>query len=369
MTSAADWMARALKIAERGRYTVSPNPMVGAVIVKDGVCLGEGFHARAGEAHAEIEALKQAGESARGADLYVTLEPCCTLGRTGPCTEAVIEAGISRIVVAVIDPNPDHSGRGLSRLKEAGIDVELGVLQSEATWLNRAFNKWITTQRPWVTLKLAMTLDGRVASATGQSKWITSTKMREHVHRLRAASDAIMVGSGTVLTDDPRLNVRDVTPLFEGGDYRSPLKVIVDSKLSLSREARIFGDGDVLIATSNLAPKEWFDTYREAGAQITVHPSQDDRVDVEALLLELGGRGERPITSVLVEGGATLATDMVKRGLIDECRFHMAPKLMGGDGLSAIHSLGVLRPDDGPKLRVVKLSSYGPDIEIVATLG
>lgn len=361
------WMEEALALAELGRYTVSPNPMVGAVVVKNGKKIGEGFHQRAGGAHAEIDALSDAGDQARGADLYVNLEPCCHTGRTGPCTGAIIEAGISRVIIATEDPNPRVGGQGVSLLRDAGIEVIDGVLAEPATWLNRAFIKWVTTGVPWVTLKLAMSLDGRVASATGDSQWITGEPMRAHVHRMRAASDAIMVGAGTVRTDDPRLTVRDTPPLFAGGEYDGPLKVVVDSKLGLSVNSRVFEDGHTLIVTTQAAKRAWFGAYQEKGAEIEAQDHNNGRIAMQELFASLGSRGAGPITSVLVEGGAILATDLVRRGLVDECRFHLAPKLMGGDGLAAISSLGVLSPAEGPSLNIIDVRPFGKDIEVITT--
>ena len=359
-------MKRALDLAALGRYTVSPNPMVGAVIVRDGVNVGEGFHHRAGEAHAEINALRAASEKAQGADIYVTLEPCCVHGRTPPCTEAVIAAGIKRVFVGATDPNPDVCGKGINALREAGLDVVEGLLSEEATWLNRAFNTWITTKRPWVTLKLAVTLDGKTAASTGASQWITSKAMREHVHRMRAASDAIMVGSGTALKDDPRLDVRDVEPLFDGGVYNHPLKVVVASRGGLKPNARMLANGSTLLATTHEAADDL--TYpTSTGVQVVSLDSSSEGVDLDALINVLGARENTPITSIFLEGGPTLAASFIQQGLVDELRLHMAPKLMGGDGLSALGTLGVLDPAQCPQLKIVETSVIGSDIEIVAT--
>jgi diaminohydroxyphosphoribosylaminopyrimidine deaminase / 5-amino-6-(5-phosphoribosylamino)uracil reductase len=359
-------MARALDLARKGLFTVSPNPMVGAVIIRNDVCVGEGFHRRAGDAHAEVNALRDAGDKAHGADLYVTLEPCCVQGRTPPCTEAVISAGIKRVFVGATDPNPDVCGNGIARLREAGIEVIEGIQREEATWLNRAFNKWITTGIPWVTLKLAMTMDGKTAASTGKSQWITSEAIRQHVHVLRAASDAIMVGSGTANIDNPRLNVRGVEPLFEGGEFHAPLKVIVGSSVRLSPSSRILEDGETLVVTHG-AEGTIRDPSKHPSLAYLNTPGSQTKVHVGELLKHLGGRSTRPVCSILVEGGATLATSMVREGLVDELRLHIAPKLIGGDGLSVLHSLGIVSPDDADMLQVVAINTYAPDIEIIAS--
>ena len=241
----ARWMAEALALAERGRYTTSPNPMVGAVIVAGGQVVGRGFHARAGEPHAEVFACREAGERSAGATLYVTLEPCCHHGRTPPCVDLAIASGVQRVVVGARDPNPKVAGRGIAALRSAGIEVTQGVLATESERLNRPFNRWITQGRPWVQLKLATSLDGRIAAPTGASQWITGPEARAQGHVLRAAADAIMVGSGTALTDDPRLNVRDVTSLLDDDTpIPDPRRVIVDSRCRLPLTARCLGPSD-----------------------------------------------------------------------------------------------------------------------------
>ena len=366
MTTERHWMNRALELAKLGTYTVSPNPMVGAVVVRDGQVVGEGFHRRAGGAHAEVEALAQAGSRAVGADLYVTLEPCCVHGRTPPCTDAIRASRLARVIVGATDPNPNVSGRGVATLRDAGVEVVEGIETEQAEWLNRAFNKWITTHTPWVILKLAQTLDGKTAASTGKSQWITSEAMRRHVHELRAAVDAIIVGSGTALSDDPRLNVRNVNPLFSGGDYTSPVKVVLDSTAQLPNTARVFDDGHTIVATSR-ASQAAVDRLEQHGAEVLSVPNATGRVALEPLLARLGARTPQPVTSVLVEGGSILAAEMVKLNLVDELRLHVAPKLMGADGLSGLQTLGVLHPDQCPQLHIKRTSILGPDIEIVAT--
>ncbi len=360
------WMERALALAERGRYTTHPNPRVGAVLVRDGVVVGEGFHARAGEPHAEVHALRAAGGRARGADMYVSLEPCDHRGRTGPCTEAIIEAGVRRVFVAAIDPNPKVAGRGVARLRAAGIEVVTDLLGARAHALNRAFERWVTTGRPWVTLKLATSLDGRIAARTGESQWITGPEARAAVHRLRAEHDAVMVGVGTALADDPRLNVRGVEPLAPGLSPRPPARVVVDSRCRLSPAARVLQgalDGARVVVAAAHPARAKASSLRAAGAEVLELPGEGGRVDLRGLLEALG---EREITAVLVEGGAALAASLVRGGLVDELQIFAAPMLLGGDGLAALASLGVDRPGSAPRFSVDVVERVEQDLRIVA---
>ncbi len=360
------WMERALSLAARGRYTTHPNPRVGAVLVRDGAVVGEGFHARAGEPHAEIHALRAAGERARGADMYVTLEPCDHRGRTGPCTEALIAAGVKRVFVAAIDPNPRVAGRGVQRLRAAGIEVVTDVLGDRAHALNRAFERWVTTGLPWVTLKLAASLDGRIAARTGASQWITGEASRAAVHVLRAEHDAIMVGVGTALADDPRLNVRGVEPLGPALPPQQPARVIVDSRCRLEPSARALQSAPerarVFVAAAQ-APTERVERLRAAGAEVLTLPGPDGRVDLRALLAALGAR---EITAVLVEGGASLAASLIREDLVDELQVFSAPLLLGGDGLAAVGPLGVDHPDSAPRFAVDSVTPLGGDVRIIA---
>ncbi len=311
-------MARALRLAEQGLFTTTPNPRVGCVIVHDGRVVGEGWHVRAGEAHAEVHALRAAGERAKGATAYVTLEPCSHHGRTPPCANALIDAGVIRVVAAMRDPNPQVAGRGLELLTLAGIKVQAGLLESEARELNIGFISRMTRGRPWLRLKTASSLDGKTALLNGESKWITGPAARADVQRWRARACVILTGSGTLLADDPQMNVRDIeTP-------RQPLKVIVDSRLATPPNARIL-HGGAFIACAEADPAKRA-ALEAAGAQILELPGADGRVDLAALLLEFGRQG---INEVHVEAGATLNGALLAAGWVDEWVSYLAPVAMG----------------------------------------
>ncbi len=319
-----EYMALALSLAEKGRGTTSPNPMVGAVIVRDGAIIGRGWHARAGGPHAEVAAVNNAGGEVRGADMYVTLEPCNHHGRTPPCTELIIRHGMRRVVVAMTDPNPLVAGKGCDRIREDGIEVEVGLMEDAARKLNEAFIKHIVTGMPFLTLKLAVTLDGFIADSEGQSKWITGAEARKLVHGVRAESDAIMVGSGTVSADNPSLNVRDA----EGED---PLRVLIDSKLNIAPDARVLADGHAIIAATDTALSEKESALLAAGAEVWRFPSDNGRVPLMPVLNKLGERG---VMTVLCEGGAGLASSLIAEGLVDKLVMMIAPKVLGR-GVSA----------------------------------
>lgn len=334
MTSDREWMARALQLARRGLYTTRPNPCVGCVLVRDDTVVGQGWHARAGEAHAEVMALQQAGEKARGATAYVTLEPCCHQGRTPPCTQALIDAGVARVVTAMLDPNPLVGGKGLGVLQAAGMETTTGVLDQEARSLNRGFCSRMERGRPWVTLKLAMSLDGRTAAADGSSQWITGPAAREDGHRLRARAGAVLTGIGTVLADDPQLTVR----LEEAADWPQPQRLVLDSALRLPVQARMLslpGRTTVLTRVESSAASA---ALREAGAEVVSLPDPDGQVDLKASLIWLA---EQEINEVLIEAGATLSGAFVQAGLVDELVVYMAPTLLGdaGRGLLALPDL------------------------------
>ena len=328
MSTEEKWMLEALELARQGEGLTRPNPPVGAVIVKGGRKIGEGYHRRSGGLHAEVAAIRHAQEPVEGADIYVTLEPCSTLGRTPPCTDAIIEAGIKRTIVSVEDPNPHHAGRGLEILRRAKIEVELGLCSEEAMRIKEPFAKWILTARPWVTLKLGMSADARIADSRGRSKWITSAASRARVQELRRKSDAIMVGADTALADDPALTPR---PAYG----REPYRVVLDSRGRLPASLRIFRDGAVdrtIVATTAASPADWRRKIELAGAQVWVLPSRGGRVSLKTLMKKLGEIG---LLHVLCEGGGELAAALAEQGLIDEYRLFSAPCLLGGAGRPA----------------------------------
>lgn len=325
MTDDERFMQRALDVAARARGLTSPNPMVGAVIVRDGAMIAEGFHRAAGEPHAEIEALAAAGPQARGATLYITLEPCTHHGRTPPCAPAVVASGVRRVVIATSDPNPKVAGRGIELLREAGIDVATGVLAEPASALNRVFFTAMREGRPHVTLKAASTLDGKIADLHGASKWITGEAARLEARRLRSEADAIVVGIGTLLADDPALTVR-----LDGPWPRQPLRVVLDSKARTPVTARVIqGEprGLAVIAVGADAPADRVRALESAGAQVVHCPGADGRVSPIDLLTALAGREVR---GVLVEGGAEVAGAFLEAGLVDRVAMFVAPLLLGG---------------------------------------
>jgi diaminohydroxyphosphoribosylaminopyrimidine deaminase/5-amino-6-(5-phosphoribosylamino)uracil reductase len=326
------FMARALRLAERGLYTTMPNPRVGCLLVKDGQIIGEGWHYRAGEGHAEVNALAQAGEQARAATAYVTLEPCSHTGKTGPCSEALIAAGVARVVYAMEDPNPQVSGRGLEKLTAAGIEVAGPLLEDDARALNPGFVKRMEQKLPLVRCKLAMSLDGRTAMASGQSKWVTGRKAREDVQRLRAHSCAIISGIDTVLSDNASLTVRaDELQLTNAEDAaaKQPLRVILDSRLRLTRNSEILNHPSpiLLVHNGNDANADKLDGWPEHLELIAI-PGKGGRIDLQALVRELA---RRECNEVLVEAGATLAGSFLRLGLLDEIIVYMAPKLLGSN--------------------------------------
>jgi len=345
------YMAQALSLAEKGRGSVSPNPMVGAVVVREGVVVGRGYHRRAGEEHAEVAALREAGEKARGATLYVTLEPCCHYGRTPPCTDLIREKGVKRVVAAMRDENPVVCGRGFAILESSGIEVVVGVLEKEARRLNETYLKYITTGTPFVTLKLATTLDGRIADGRGKSRWITGPAARKMVHRMRAWSDAVMVGVGTVLVDDPSLNVRDV----EGDD---PLRVVVDSRLRTPSGARVLADANVILAVTDSADTERVRSFERMGGRVWTLESENGRVSLSALLKRLG---EREVTSVFCEGGGTLAASLLRGKLADKVIFTVAPMILGS-GKPAVDDMGVTDLGDAVRLDDRVIETLGEDM-------
>jgi len=353
------YMRMALRLAEKGRGRTSPNPLVGAVVVKNNKVISRGWHRKAGEPHAEAIALKKAGAAAQGATLYVTLEPCSHLNkRTPPCAPLVVASGVKRVVVAMIDPNPQVSGNGLKALRKAHIDVSTGVCEAEANQLNQAFVKHVTTGMPFVTLKIAQTLDGRIATSRGESKWITGEDARLEGHRLRDQHDAILVGVNTVLQDDPSLTAR-----FPGA--RDPIRIIVDSKLRTPATAKVVTQrsaAKTLIATLDTASKDRMVELLDAGAEILLTPAKQARVDLKQLMKMLGTFG---ITSVLIEGGAEVNASALKAGMVDRVVLFVAPMLMTGrDSLCSIGGSSPVRLKDAVKLRDLEFTRIGSDVMV-----
>ncbi len=351
-------MRRALALAARALGRTSPNPAVGAVVVSRGHIVGEGYHRRAGAPHAEVVALRNAGVRARGATLYVTLEPCSHLDkRTPPCTEEILSAGVRKIVVATQDPNPKVSGRGMTRLRRHGIAASVGLLEGPAKRLIEAYARWITTGRPFVTLKIAATLDGKIATAAGESRWITGTRARAYTHHLRSRVDAVLVGLGTVLADDPELTARD------GRGTRDPHRVIVDERLATPPTARALRprEGSMgIVATTRRAPASRRRRLEQRGVRVLTALSRDGLVDLQDLMRRLGALG---ITSVLIEGGSELNASAVRSGVVNKVITMLAPTLLGGrDAIGAIGGRSPGRLHDAVRLREVSTRRLGEDV-------
>ena len=351
-----EYMARALRLAKKGLYTAHPNPRVGCVIVKDGQIVGEGWHEYTGGPHAEINALQQAGDEARGATVYVTLEPCCHEGRTPPCTQALIKAGVARVVAAMVDPHSRVAGNGLEELKASGIDVASGLLDAQAEALNPGFIKRMRVGRPFVRLKLAMSLDGRTAMASGESKWITSEAARLDVQRLRARSSAILTGVGTVLADDPSMTVRSESV------RQQPVRVVVDTHLSIPTEAKILqqaGETWVFTCADDGRKTE----LEAAGAKVHTMPFCASDVDLESVLDQLG---EMEINEVLVETGSTLSGAFLQSGLVDELIIYMAPILMGDSARPLFRLPGLESMEQKIELDIIDQRRIGKDLRMTA---
>lgn len=320
------FMQRALDLAKRAKGRTSPNPLVGAVIVKNGKVIGEGYHQKAGTAHAEVHARNAAGENARGATIYVTLEPCCHWGRTPPCTEALINAGIAEVYIAEVDPNPKVAGKGVRQLEEAGLHVHVGLCAQEAADLNEIYRKYIQTGMPFVILKTAMSLDGKIATVSGESQWITSEVSRQHGHRIRDLVDAVLVGRGTLERDNPALTTR-----LRDRHGQDAIRVVLDSRASTPTDARIFNpesDAGVIIAVTSDAPAGNVTALEKAGAEvITVTAVDGNRVCFKRLMEILGSR---EITSVLIEGGGEINASAITAGVVDKVMCFIAPKIIGG---------------------------------------
>ncbi len=361
------FMARAIQLARQGLYTTHPNPRVGCLLVKDGEVVGEGFHQRAGEPHAERNALAAAGSKARGATAYITLEPCCHQGRTPPCSQGLIDAGVERVVVAIQDPNPLVAGEGIAQLKAAGINVDTGLLEKDAEALNPGFILRMRKNRPLVRCKLAMSLDGRTAMASGESQWITGAAARKDVQRLRARSDAIVTGIGTLLADDPSMNVRLTAAELEGvasDEYLlQPLRVVLDPALDMPSDAKMLKlPGKTLVAccVDNGARRA---ALQQAGAVVLQLPGEEGNVDLSILMETLAAR---EINEVLIEAGGTLAGGALMAGVIDELIIYTAPHIMGDGGRGLFHLPDIVSMQERIELVFQDFRLVGPDLRITA---
>ena len=355
------YMRAALRLARRAAGRTSPNPMVGAVAVRGGRIVGRGYHARAGGDHAEVVALRQAGDAARGATLYVNLEPCSHVGRTPPCADAVIAAGVSRVVAGMVDPNPMVSGRGVSALREAGVEVEVPVREGECRRLNEAFVKHVTQGLPFVMLKLAASLDGRIATATGDSRWVTGPAARKYVHRLRNEVDAVLVGSGTVLADDPQLTCR-----LPGG--RDPWRIVLDGRLRTPPTARLVKQRQpekTVLVTGHGVPAARRKALEDLGVQVWSFPLRQGRISLRRVLRKLARMG---VLSVMVEGGAATASRVIAEKVADKVLCFYAPKFIGAEGLPMVGELGITRMRQCPQVARPVIRRLGEDILVSAYL-
>jgi diaminohydroxyphosphoribosylaminopyrimidine deaminase/5-amino-6-(5-phosphoribosylamino)uracil reductase len=364
LTPETSYIKLALRLAAKGAGWVSPNPMVGAVVVQGGQIVGQGYHRRVGAPHAEVEALRQAGDAARGADLYVTLEPCNHQGRTPPCTQAILAAGVSRVIIATPDPNPKVAGGGSAYLRSQGVAVETGVLAAEARRLNEAWFHWMATGLPWVIAKAACSLDGKIATATGESQWLTGEAARTYGHRLRHRVDAILVGINTALSDDPQLTTR-----LPRGRGRDPVRVVLDSRLRLPLEARLLhldSPSPTWVATTREAPKEKIRAIKDLGAEVLVFPPKSGRVPLKPLL-ELLGRQQ--VQSLLVEGGAEVLGGFFDQRLVNQFYFFLAPKILGGrKAPGVLGGEGIIHLHDALQARVLTMRRIEQDILLTGYL-
>ncbi len=354
----SEYMRMALELAARGAGYVTPNPMVGAVVVNQGRVVGRGFHQALGGPHAEVNAIDDAGPRAHGATIYATLEPCNHHGRTPPCTRKILAAGIRRVVSAMADPNPDVSGGGNAFLKERGIEVISGVEESAARRLNESFVKFTRTKHPFVVLKMAATLDGRIATRTGDARWVTGPQARAQVHRLRHAMDAILVGVGTVKTDDPRLTAR-----LESGQGVDPIRIILDTHLNMPESAAMLNQpttAQTWVVCGPRTEESKKQRLRQRGAQVMEMPLMEERIDLLALMKRLGQQG---VTSILVEGGSQVAASMLRQDVVDKVLFFYAPKILGGsDGIPMCRGEGPDLMSDSLSLVQTEVSRVGNDI-------
>jgi diaminohydroxyphosphoribosylaminopyrimidine deaminase/5-amino-6-(5-phosphoribosylamino)uracil reductase len=353
-----EFMKKALSLAKWGQGRVSPNPMVGALVVKDNQVVGRGYHKRAGTEHAETLALREAGNLANGATLYVTLEPCAHYANTPPCVRDIIRAGIRRVVAAMVDPNPIVNGKGFSVLKDAGIEVEIGVLEEEVRKLNEVYIKSITTGLPFAVMKYAMTMDGKIAAHTGDSKWITSESARRFVHELRNIYDAVVVGVGTVLADNPKLTVRDLD-----GAFRNPVRIIVDSHLRTPLDSNVLTEpGRIIMVATEKAPIEKIKEFEARGIEILITKEHKGRVDLQELCK---GFVKQRITSLLLEGGGNLNASFLEQELVDKVLCFVAPRIIGGErAITPVEGKGIGMMKDSLMLQNVSVSKIGQDVLI-----
>ena len=354
------YMEMALDLAEKGRGYTSPNPMVGAVVVKGGSIIGKGYHQAVGQAHGEVNALNDAGDGAKGSTLYVSLEPCNHTGRTPPCTERILSAGVKRVVVAMSDPNPDVTGGGAAYLQKQGIDVTLGICEKRAQYLNEAYIKYVQTKRPFVIMKCATTLDGHIATRTGDSKWISGIKARRYVHQLRHGVDGILVGSGTVAKDNPSLTTR-----LEGQDGHDPVRIILDENLSISEEAKVLrlnSDSDTILVIGRFVSEEKKKQIEKTGARVIPAALKDNWIDLDLLMDQLG---KMEITSLLIEGGSHVFTSALSAGIVDKMIFFYGPKILGGDdGIPIFRGRGPELMAESLLLRDIRVQRFDDDIMI-----
>lgn len=354
------FMTLALEEAVKGQGYVSPNPMVGAIVVKDGQVVGRGYHQAVGGPHAEVHALDDAGEKSVGSTLYVTLEPCNHQGRTPPCTEKIIQSGIKRVVVAMADPNPDVKGGGNHYLMAQGIEVVCGIQEQAASALNESFIKYSQTKQPFVVLKMAATLDGRIATKTGDSRWVTGALARERVHHLRHALDAIMVGVGTIKADDPQLTTR-----LGGATGIDPIRFVIDTQLSTPENATVIkqhSKAPTYLVCGETAPLERRNRLADAGAQLLEAPLHNGRIDLTALMPLLGRMG---VTSLMIEGGAQMADSALRAEIVDKVVFFYAPKILGGsDGMPMLNGKGPELMKEALPVQEIKVECVGEDIMI-----
>ena len=349
------FMKLAIELAKKGEGNVNPNPMVGAVIVKDEKIIGQGYHERCGESHAEVNAFRSLKEDASGATMYVTLEPCSHYGKTPPCADKIIENNISKVVIGMVDPNPLVSGKGIEKLENAGIEVEVGVLEEECIKLNEVFIKYITTKRPFIVLKAAMSLDGKIATKTGESKWISSEESRLQVHNLRNKLSGIMVGVNTVIEDNPELTSR-----IEGGN--DPIRIIVDSTLRIPIDSNVLQNKDnkTIIATTSKANNKKMQEILNKGVRVLTVNENNGKVDLSELITKLG---QLNIDSILLEGGATLNYSALEEGIVDKVMMYISPKIIGGEkSKTPVGGNGIDKLQEAFKIRDINISVVGEDI-------